>query len=112
MAIISGKARRILVIALVSLLIGMCVTNAQTPDQVTRLTKLIDAAAQAYRDGQYNDAIAAAEQALALARQALGPRHPNTLQSMNNLAVLYKDQGRYAEAEPLYREALQGRREA
>ena len=26
--------------------------------------------------------------------------------SLNNLALLYKDQGRYAEAEPLYKRAL------
>src|SRR4051812_38206309 len=72
---ITGKACRLLIIALLSLLIGVRATNAQTPDQVARLTKLIDAAAQAYRDGQYNDtiandAIAGAEQVLALAQQA------------------------------------------
>jgi hypothetical protein len=37
----------------------------------------------------------------------LGPRHPDTLTSHNNLAALYQAQGRYGEAEPLYREALQ-----
>ena len=42
----------------------------------------------------------------------LGPRHPDTLASLNNLAVLYQAQGRYGEAEPLYREALQASREA
>ena len=41
----------------------------------------------------------------------LGPRHPDTLSSLNNLAGLYEDQGRYGEAEPLYREALQACRE-
>jgi tetratricopeptide (TPR) repeat protein len=41
----------------------------------------------------------------------LGPRHPDTLNSLNNLASLYQRQGRYREAEPLYREALQARRE-
>ena len=40
-----------------------------------------------------------------------GPKHPDTLQSMNNLAELYKAQGRYGEAEPLYHEALQLRGE-
>ena len=35
-----------------------------------------------------------AEQALALAHEAFGPRHPDTLQSMNNLAALYASQGR------------------
>ena len=30
----------------------------------------------------------------------LGPEHPDTLNSVNNLAVLYESQGRYGEAEP------------
>ena len=36
----------------------------------------------------------------------LGPDHPDTASSLNNLAGLYRAQGRYAEAEPLYRRAL------
>jgi CHAT domain-containing protein len=47
-----------------------------------------------------------------LLREALGPRHPHTLTAMHTLAVLYKDQGRYGEAEPLYRETLRLNREA
>ena len=35
-------------------------------------------------------------------RIALGDSHPSTLQSMNNLAVLYNDQCNYEKAEPLY----------
>ncbi len=33
--------------------------------------------------------------------KALGPDHPDVGTSLNNLAVLYESQGRYAEAEPL-----------
>ena len=33
---------------------------------------------------------------------------PNTLTSVNNLGLLYKAQGRYAQAEPLYKRALAG----
>ena len=43
--------------------------------------------------------------------RCLGPDHPHTLISLNNLAELYWAQGRFGEAEPLYREALQARRE-
>jgi len=93
MAAVVGVAHRVLIIALLSLLIGVRAPNAQTPDQVARWTKLNHAAMQAYRDGQYNDGITAAEQALALARQAFGPRDPNTLASMNNLAWLYNTNG-------------------
>ena len=37
----------------------------------------------------------------------LGEDHPDTLLSLNNMAFLLKAQGRLAEAEPLYREALE-----
>mmetsp|Transcript_2074 Transcript_2074/g.5555 ORF Transcript_2074/g.5555 Transcript_2074/m.5555 type:complete len:146 (-) Transcript_2074:53-490(-) len=41
-------------------------------------------------------------------RRELGDAHPSTLSSINNLALFLKDQGKYADAEPLYREALDG----
>jgi tetratricopeptide (TPR) repeat protein len=41
----------------------------------------------------------------------LGERHPQVAGSLNNLAYLYQSQGRYDEAEPLYRQALELRRE-
>ncbi len=37
----------------------------------------------------------------------LGKEHPDTLDSIDSLAVLYQSQGRYSEAEPLYKQALQ-----
>ncbi len=44
---------------------------------------------------------------LALRKEMLGlKQHPDTLLSMNNLAALYNDQGRYEQAEPLYSETL------
>jgi tetratricopeptide (TPR) repeat protein len=42
--------------------------------------------------------------------ELFGPAHPDTLSSLNNLAALYRAEGRYDEAEPLYREALERRR--
>ena len=42
--------------------------------------------------------------------ELLGPNHPNTLSSMNNLAGLYKNQGKYDLAEPLYVECLELRK--
>ena len=39
--------------------------------------------------------------------KALGPEHPHVAASLNNLAALYQAQGRYAEAEPLYRRSLE-----
>jgi tetratricopeptide (TPR) repeat protein len=36
----------------------------------------------------------------------LGPEHPLTASSLSNLALLYKAQGKYEQAEPLYERAL------
>jgi tetratricopeptide (TPR) repeat protein len=35
----------------------------------------------------------------------LSPNHPDTSHSLNNLAAIYEAQGKYAEAEPLYKRA-------
>jgi eukaryotic-like serine/threonine-protein kinase len=43
-------------------------------------------------------------------RRILGPSHLDTLYSTNNLAGVLQDEGRYGEAEALYREALEGER--
>lgn len=40
--------------------------------------------------------------------KALGPDHTSTLQTVNNLGILYKNQGKLAEAEKMYMRALQG----
>ena len=43
---------------------------------------------------------------LAISEKALGPDHPDVAISLNNLAALYNDQGRYADAEPLYKRVV------
>ena len=43
-------------------------------------------------------------------RRVLGEEHPETLTTMNNLAELYVNQGKYAQAEPLYTKVLEVRR--
>ena len=46
--------------------------------------------------------------ALAGNEKALGPDHTSTLATVNNLRLLYKDQGKLAEAERMYQRALVG----
>jgi CHAT domain-containing protein len=43
---------------------------------------------------------------LAISEKALGPEHPDVASSLNNLANLYRVQGKYGEAEPLYERSL------
>ena len=49
-------------------------------------------------------------EALELSRSTLGPKHSDTLTSLNNLAVLLGAQGKLGEAEPLMGETLEVRR--
>jgi tetratricopeptide (TPR) repeat protein len=46
------------------------------------------------------------QRALAIREQQLGPDHPHTASSLNNLAELYRAQGKYEQAEPLFQRAL------
>ena len=46
------------------------------------------------------------KRALGISEQVLGPRHPNTASSLNNLAAFYYIQGNYEQAEPLMKRAL------
>jgi len=39
-------------------------------------------------------------------KKILGQEHPDVAGKINNLALLYSEQEKYAEAEPLYLEAL------
>jgi tetratricopeptide (TPR) repeat protein len=56
--------------------------------------------------GRYAGAEPLHRRALAIREKALGPEHPDTAESLNNLASLLYEKGDYAEAEPLYRRAL------
>ncbi len=55
---------------------------------------------------QYMQAKPLLERALAIHEQVLGPNHPDTAQSLNNLAGLYYRQGNSEQAKPLYERAL------
>ena len=59
----------------------------------------------AYRQGNYTEAVKQLEAALKEAEQ-FGERDPRLGSSLNNLAELYRAQGRYAEAHPLYKRSL------
>ena len=64
----------------------------------------------AYLQGKYPEAEALFSQTLEIQRRVLGPEHPDTLNSMNNLASVYYSQGKYAQAEALDSQILEIRR--
>jgi tetratricopeptide (TPR) repeat protein len=55
---------------------------------------------------QYEQAEPLLQDALSIRESVLGPDHPGTTTSLNDLAILYWAQGRYTEAEPLFQRAL------
>jgi tetratricopeptide (TPR) repeat protein len=73
-----------------------------------RASYLLDRLAS-YRQGAlaaYSQARPLFERALAIRENVLGPEHPDTAMSLNNLALLLRDQGDLAGARPLFERAL------
>ncbi|KAL2829086.1 hypothetical protein BJY01DRAFT_240744 [Aspergillus pseudoustus] len=52
------------------------------------------------------------QRALAGTERALGPDHTSTLDTVNNLGILYKNQGKLQEAKEMYQRALEGYKKA
>ena len=71
----------------------------------------MDAGESAYGAGDYRAANARFEAALREA-ESFGANDPRLADTLNNLGLLYKTQGRYADAEPLYLRSLEIRKKA
>jgi tetratricopeptide (TPR) repeat protein len=56
--------------------------------------------------GRYAEAEPLFKRALVIKEQQLGTDHPDTVGSLDSLAVVYQEQGNYTEAEPLFQRAL------
>jgi tetratricopeptide (TPR) repeat protein len=65
-----------------------------------------------YKAHKTSDAIPVAREAVRLRKEALGPRHPDTAASLDDLGAMLMVTGDNAAAEPLMREALAIRRKA
>jgi tetratricopeptide (TPR) repeat protein len=57
--------------------------------------------------GRYNLAYEKGSDALSIQEMVLGPEHPETLTSMDNLGVVLEKQGKYEAAEEMHRQALE-----
>lgn len=60
--------------------------------------------------GHFDDANDLFCDALVGRKKKFGEDHPSTLETTNDLAVLYKVQERYEKVEPLFIEVVEGRR--
>jgi CHAT domain-containing protein/tetratricopeptide (TPR) repeat protein len=76
------------------------------PPTGAQVEELIRQANALKAKGAYGEAAGVWEQILAIREKVLGPEHPDTATSLNNLAFLYRNQGRHREVEPLYKRSL------
>ncbi len=95
---------------LIVLILGMALLVG-TPawsdeDSLQKAKELYQEATRLYQQGQYAEAIPAAERVVAICEKALGPDHPLTALALNNLALLYTTMGAYDKAAPLYQRSL------
>ena len=67
---------------------------------------LMQEAAELHRTGKYDRGVVIARKALKVAEKNDGSDHPNVVNSLNFLGLLYGMQGQYAQAEPLFKRAL------
>ena len=80
--------------------LNICLLNGQEPLLEQHLAKGRKLRAQALYKEAETEYLAAVQAAL-----VLGPENPKLARCWNNLGALYQDQGRYTEAEALYRQA-------
>ncbi|MEM6327813.1 MAG: tetratricopeptide repeat protein [Bacteroidota bacterium] len=84
--------------------------DAVEPEQQQILASLSDRLGRLFWGlGDYDTALERLKRALEWRESVLGPDHPDTLTSVNNLAYLLQERGDLNAAEPLYRRALDGR---
>ena len=74
--------------------------------QLAEANRLDSEAIKCYGEGRFREAIPRAQQALEIRKAVLGERHPDTANSLNNLAFVLETQRDYAAARPLYEQAL------
>ncbi|MFO0810962.1 MAG: tetratricopeptide repeat protein [Gemmataceae bacterium] len=92
---------------LVLILTALIAANAAAqPDDAAEWRAAFAKGSELEAKADYAQAAKHYERALALAPRVFGPNHVNTGITLNNLANVYRSQGRSAAAEPLYRRAM------
>ena len=108
----SAVGQRFWTIGLVLIaLLTACAPRSIQPDGVKKAEHLSAKALELFEAGRFDEAIPLAQEALTIRKTVLGPRHPDTATTLDNLAQLYKKTGVYTRAHPLLEEALAIRRE-
>ena len=94
-------------------ILATCAAMAQSnPEPLTEWKALKDESMALFQKGDIAGATLAAAKALEAGKSALGPDDQQLASMQNNLAAFYRMQKRYAEAEPLYLQAIAIREKA
>ena len=96
-----GRIARVFMVAFLALMLWQQLVNSQEMSWEDQMR----AGIQAYQKGNYPQAERHWKAGLEEAKE-FGSEDPRLATSLNNLALLYKIQGKYAEAEPLYQRSL------
>jgi tetratricopeptide (TPR) repeat protein len=89
-----------------ALLIGFLLSAQHSILAQSGESALDQRADELFKSRHYPEAEALLKRSLAISEKAPSSQHPKLAETLNNLAELYRTQGRYAEAEPLYERAL------
>ena len=93
-------------LSLVSLLGLTLFASGSAQGQSRGLVEAFNRSSTLNEQGQYEEALPFAEEAVKLGSEEFGPNHSVTGGLLSNLGRLYTKQGRYADAEPLFKRAL------
>ena len=101
----AARPRRIAArfVAAATLVLLACLPSSA---QEARWKELFAQAGQLKQQGKPVQALPIAQEAERVAEATFGPENAYTLASINRLATIYDDLGRYSEAEPLYKRAI------
>lgn len=100
------KSRNRLALAMWLALIASACLSAPSSAQRNETAALSAKITELSRAGKYSEAIPLAQRQLEDLEKTRGPFDRDVAASLNNLALLYGNQGRDSEAEPLYKRAI------
>ena len=86
-----------------------CATDAPETTGIDQMDLLAKCARLSIDQGDNDTAETLLVRLVALREQSVGADHPDTLQSLHDLATVYHKQGRYGKAESIHRSTLAGR---
>jgi tetratricopeptide (TPR) repeat protein len=106
----AAKTLNIIAVLLVSFLLAVphvALGQSSSVWHAVDATALSQQVIELSKQGRYSEALPLAHRALAMREKALGPDHVDVAVSLYLLmATLYQNQGRYADAEPLFKRVI------